>query len=56
VRATGSRTIEYPPNNVTACNGPEEGIEGDRSTVKVETLDGKAVKWTFEEPANLEKR
>lgn len=34
----------------------EEGIEGDRSTVKVETLDGKAVKWTFEEPANLEKR
>jgi hypothetical protein len=27
----------------------ELGIEGDSSTVKVEALDGKAVKWSFEE-------
>jgi hypothetical protein len=27
----------------------EEGIEGDTATVKVEALDGKAVKWSFEE-------
>lgn len=27
----------------------QDGIEGDRSTVKVEALDGKAVRWSFEE-------
>lgn len=27
----------------------EDGIEGDSSTVKVEALEGKAVKWSFEE-------
>ena len=28
----------------------QEGIEGDKSTVTVEALDGKNVKWSFEEP------
>src|SRR5258708_106814 len=28
----------------------QEGIEGDSSMLKVEALDGKAVKWRFEEP------
>jgi hypothetical protein len=28
----------------------QEGIEGDSSMLKVEALDGKAVKWSFEEP------
>jgi hypothetical protein len=27
----------------------QEGVEGDTSTVKVEALDGKAMKWSFEE-------
>jgi hypothetical protein len=27
----------------------QEGIEGDRSMLKVEALDGKVVKWSFEE-------
>ncbi|HLW86763.1 MAG TPA: hypothetical protein VKR60_16210 [Candidatus Sulfotelmatobacter sp.] len=27
----------------------QEGIEGDRSAVKVEALDGKAVRWSLEE-------
>jgi len=28
----------------------QEGIEGDNSTVKVEAVDGKNVRWSFEEP------
>lgn len=28
----------------------QEGIEGDKSTVTVEAVDGKNVKWSFEEP------
>src|SRR5690242_13503453 len=28
----------------------QEGIEGTNSTVKVEALEGKAVRWSFEEP------
>jgi hypothetical protein len=28
----------------------QEGIEGDHSTVQVESLNGKAVRWSFEEP------
>ena len=28
----------------------QDGIEGDHSTVKVEALDGRSVKWSFEEP------
>jgi hypothetical protein len=28
----------------------QEGIEGDKSTVTVEALDGTSVKWSFEEP------
>ncbi len=27
----------------------QDGIEGDRSTVKVDALEGKAVRWSFEE-------
>jgi len=27
----------------------QDGIEGDRSTVKIEALDGNAVRWSFEE-------
>lgn len=28
----------------------QDGIEGDQSIVKVEALDGKAARWSFEEP------
>jgi hypothetical protein len=28
----------------------QEGIEGDRSILKVEALDGETVRWSFEEP------
>jgi len=30
----------------------QDGIEGNRSTVKVEALDGKSVRWSFEEPGD----
>lgn len=28
----------------------QEGIEGDNSTVTVEAVDGKSIRWSFEEP------